>query len=487
MINPLSAFVNTCVPKIPNPDPIEAMRERAIIVFATIGSLAGLYSAIKWYAAGYFELAHWSWTLILVAPIIVTVVKFQLLRPLYAANLAIAGMAAYIPSLIYYLGGIHSPHIYWIIANIMFAYLLTESKSGTFWFLVALISVITFIALDRSGHSFPVFELTAKQDRINDYSGYILPTIVIWIAQNYSMKVRTLAIESAEKAVKDAEAETARSAALSDRMGDILKQASTSSQTLLRSAKELSGTVNTMNFCSESINVSVEQQVTATSEINTTLSGMADSVESSTTIMQAIRDKTNNAQRDVSESAEAMSKAIQYMQHIKESNDGIMVALGVINDIADQTNLLALNAAIEAARAGDQGRGFAIVADEVRTLSIKSNESAQQIRALLDIAQKNIGEGSAMLNQSSETLTKVVTVVQDVSCQISDVTEVTIEQNRDIEGIVFSSKSVEELSQDNASSAQNLIGSSSSLSELSNNLTTLADNMYELVHKEDKT
>ncbi|WP_304439962.1 methyl-accepting chemotaxis protein, partial [Oleiphilus sp. HI0061] len=79
-----------------------------------------------------------------------------------------------------------------------------------------------------------------------------------------------------------------------------------------------------------------------------------------------------------------MATAIQNMEEVKESNDGILAMMNVITDIAEQTNLLALNAAIEAARAGDQGRGFAVVADEVRTLSKKSNESAQKIRTLLD-------------------------------------------------------------------------------------------------------
>lgn len=485
MTNPFSVYVDFCMPKTPHEDPIEAMRERAIVVFATVGSLAGLYSAIKWYKAGYYDLAHWSWSLVLVAPIIISVVRARIIKPLYAANLAICGMAVYIPALLYYLGGLHSPHIFWLVGNIMFAYLLTEQKSGTAWSVVSLVSVIIIIAMDRSGYQFPVFELTEQQDRVNTYSGYVLPIIVIWIAQNYSMKVRTIAIEEAGEAVSAAKSEAERSLQLTDRMGHVLKQATTSSQTLLHAAEELSQTVSTMSSHSESIALSVEQQVTATSEINTTLGGMAQSVDNSTNVMQTIRDKTNAAENDVSRSAEAMSKALQYMEQIRESNDGIMVARGVINDIADQTNLLALNAAIEAARAGDQGRGFAVVADEVRSLSIKSNESAHQIRELLDAAQKNIDDGSTILNQSSDILGQVVSSVQEVSGQISEVTDVTIEQNKDIEGIVQSSHSVEELSQNNASSAQDLISSSKSLSELSSNLTALANDMYELVHSSD--
>jgi len=480
--NPFSAYIDLCMPTIPHEDPIEAMRERAVLVFATIGSLAGLYSSIKWYVAGYYDLAHWSWSLVIVAPIIIFIIKSRVVKPLVAANIAIFGMAAYVPVLLYYLGGLQSPHIFWLVGNIMFAYLLTEQKSGTFWSVVALVTVIAFIVIDRSGIQLPVFELTEKQDKVNTYSGYILPIFVIWVAQNYSMKVRTIAIEEAGQAVLAAKSEAEKSTQLTDRMGQVLKQATTSSQTLLHAAEELSQTVNTMSSRSESINMSVEQQVTATSEINTTLGGMAESVDNSTKVMQTIRDKTNAAEQDVAHSAESMSKAIQYMQHIRESNDGIMVARGVINDIADQTNLLALNAAIEAARAGDQGRGFAVVADEVRTLSIKSNESAQQIRELLDTAQRNIDDGSTILNESSEILGKVVSSVQEVSGQISKVTDVTIEQNKDIEGIVHSSNSVETLSQNNASSAQDLIGSSTSLSGLSSNLTALANDMYELVH-----
>ena len=159
------------------------------------------------------------------------------------------------------------------------------------------------------------------------------------------------------------------------------------------------------------------------------------------------------------EKALALSKD---MTDLGSRAEGIGRILGVISDIADQTNLLALNAAIEAARAGEAGRGFAVVADEVRKLAEKTMaataEVGQAIRGIQDGTQKSasgvrdavavIETATSLADQSGQALTAIVTLVETASDQVRSIATASEEQSSASEAIEHSIVAVNQVSQE---------------------------------------
>ena len=483
--NPFSAFFQFLLPGTAS-DQQNTLHEK-IIAFACIMTfLAAFYSLIKWSKLGYDSLAIWAWLLVIGAPVLGLLNKYKLLPVVLLANLSVLLMVIYCSSLIYHLGGMHSPHIFWVVGIMVFAYLITDSKFGFMWFLVMTAFTLMLIIADQNNYLLPYFELDAKQAKINVYSGYLLPIIVIGATLWFSNRIRQEAQQSSEDATIQAEENSARVTDVSSQLGNILHDASNSAGTLMNSADELSETINQMVDKSSSINQSIEQQVEFNNTMNTTLSSMAGSVSHSAEIMSDVKRVAESAEQDVSESAKSMAQAIEYMSHIREGNDSVLLAMKIISDIANQTNLLALNAAIEAARAGDQGRGFSVVADEVRTLSIRSNESAQQIREILDSATKDIVEGSRIVDASGERLNRVVESVQKIAHEVAESADLAAQQRKDIDDVVSAGQTVDRLIQDNERSSLALIDSTQSLNAVSTGLNELAHQMNDKVHQSDK-
>lgn len=203
-----------------------------------------------------------------------------------------------------------------------------------------------------------------------------------------------------------------------------------------------------------------DQVVVAVTEMSSTADSVAQSAAQSATFTQKSTDEAHqsktvvqgavNGVADLVNEVEAMALNIQTMN---EDTHKISKVLSVIGEIADQTNLLALNAAIEAARAGEQGRGFAVVADEVRTLAARTQQSTSEINEMLTrlrngadtvvkamdatkLSCQQTADTTASVNVSLDSMTNSVMQINDLGIQIATAAEeqssVTEEINRNM-------------------------------------------------------
>ncbi|MGF1715022.1 methyl-accepting chemotaxis protein [Photobacterium chitinilyticum] len=178
----------------------------------------------------------------------------------------------------------------------------------------------------------------------------------------------------------------------------------------------------------------VNQIATAIHEMSATSGEVANHAEMTATAAQASTSACEQGQQVIGQNRDAITSLANQVQdaatviHELESNaQGINQILSTIQGIAEQTNLLALNAAIEAARAGEQGRGFAVVADEVRVLSQRTHDSTEEIRSMIDSLQKNTHQAVDSMQTSTELAGQSVDYAEAASESLNQITHTITE------------------------------------------------------------
>lgn len=292
-----------------------------------------------------------------------------------------------------------------------------------------------------------------------------------------------------------------------DEIGKVFHAMEAMANNLKKLIGEIKGSTATLAAGSEQLSASAEEisrnmgdQSSRASQIATSSEEMSQTVVDVAKNTADIAESARNAAERAKEGARAVEQSITeinaisetvgtsavVMQNLVDRANQIGEIVNVINDIADQTNLLALNAAIEAARAGEQGRGFAVVADEVRKLAERTGRATSEISGMIRSVQDEVKEATAsmddttrrvvtgveMSNKAGETLHDIVSRVEALQSMVQQIASATEEMSSVAEHISSDVQSIASAAREISSGAEQIAQTSSDIALQGSNLQT---------------
>lgn len=244
----------------------------------------------------------------------------------------------------------------------------------------------------------------------------------------------------------------------------ILSQLTSTLQQINESAEQVASGSDQVSAGAQALSQGATQQAASVEELAATIGNISRQVKNSAQSAGQANEKAGQVSMEVSQSNQRMHEMITAIADINNSSGEIQKIVKTISDIAFQTNILALNAAVEAARAGTAGKGFSVVADEVRNLAMKSAEASQDTTVLIDNTLKAVSNGMRVANETDNALRSVAEGVKEVTAAMEDITEASREQAQAIEQVTLGIDQISSVVQTNSATAEESAAASQELS-----------------------
>ena len=246
---------------------------------------------------------------------------------------------------------------------------------------------------------------------------------------------------------------------------------------VIRDISQVAGQVNTsagqVSGGAQALSQGAAEQAASINELVENVAAITAQIQTSSMRCESASQQVDKATGYAAEADIKMEQLMKATKNIEESSAHIVTVIKTIDDIAFQTNILALNASVEAARAGTAGKGFSVVADEVRNLASKSSEAAQNTSGLVNRSIQDVKNGAESTDSAVSAMQVIHSCVQSIKGLMDEIASASVQQSEMIDLVESGIKDISQVVQENASAAEESAAVSQELSRQARTLNQL--------------